>query len=160
MRGDAAGTLDNLTGEASFDLERLAAELGQFIDLSGVSLAGAGKASFSWQRAGDQTFTAAATADAANLQVAVANQPVLSEQAINAKLDATGKLDGSAMLPQFNTATVSVTASGEQFSAELAQAQGNSVGQSLPLRVTWQGDLAGWLQRGAVRQCAGLGTGG
>ena len=39
---DAAGTAQQLTANATFDLNRLATQLGQFVDLSGIALAGTG----------------------------------------------------------------------------------------------------------------------
>jgi hypothetical protein len=53
---EAAGTTKQLTADAKFDLGRLAAELGQFVDLGGVELAGTGTAHVELSRAsGDRS---------------------------------------------------------------------------------------------------------
>ena len=81
LQASASGTSDRLSGEASFDLARLAAELSQVIDLAGVQLVGTGRANFAWERAEDQTFSARAKGEARDLQVALGGRPAWIEPA-------------------------------------------------------------------------------
>ena len=60
---DAAGTAQQLTANAKFDLNRLATQLGQFVDLSGIELAGTGTAHVDWQQTDGDQFTAAANSE-------------------------------------------------------------------------------------------------
>ncbi len=149
LQANAAGTLDNLTGEANFDLARLATELAQFVDLSGIQLTGSGKANFAWQRGADQTFSAQGSAEAKDLQVALGGRPAWIEQALSAQLEASGSLAGGA-LKQLDKVALRVVADQDRLAVELAQAIADPVNQPVPLRMTWQGPLAGWLGRLAL----------
>lgn len=174
LQANAAGTLENLSGDASFDLARLAAELGQFIDLSGVQLAGAGKITFTSQSTADQAFTAGGSAEAQNLQVAFGGRPAWNEPTLSAQFQAAGSLAGLAP-KQIDKLSLQVTTSQDRFTADLAQsvtlldARSASDGSSpptrsvsegspptagtqpaIPLRVTWQGPTAVWLTRAAL----------
>ncbi len=87
----ARGTPDRFTAKADCDLNRLAGELGQFVDLGGVKPAGGGQATLDWQRATDGSFHAIATCSLNDLQLAIAgrtwNEPLLA-----ATLNATGQI--------------------------------------------------------------------
>ena len=58
LRVEAAGTLQQLTANAIFDLNSLAEQLGQFVDLSGMQLAGTGTAKLAWQQTERDKFSA------------------------------------------------------------------------------------------------------
>ena len=47
---NAAGTAQQLTADAKFDLNRLGTQLGQFVDLSGTELAGTGTGHLDWRQ--------------------------------------------------------------------------------------------------------------
>ena len=54
----AAGTVDQLTASANFDLNRLSAQLGQFVDLRSSELAGTGTAHVDWHQSDGEVSTA------------------------------------------------------------------------------------------------------
>jgi hypothetical protein len=53
LRVEAAGTQQQLTADASLDLNALSEQLGQFVDLSGVQLAGTGSAQVAREQPAD-----------------------------------------------------------------------------------------------------------
>src|SRR3954447_13672181 len=63
LRVEAAGTLQQLTARANFDLNALTEQLGQFVDLSAAQLAGTGTAQLAWQQAAIGAFSATATGE-------------------------------------------------------------------------------------------------
>jgi hypothetical protein len=78
---DASGTPQRLTASARFDLDRLAEHLGQFIDLSGVELAGTGTAKFDMQQTAADQLSAVATGELAQLRVAMGTRRFSTSQA-------------------------------------------------------------------------------
>ncbi len=149
LQANAAGTFDNLTGQATFDLARLTTELAQFIDLTGVQLAGAGKIGITWQRGNDQTFAAQGTVEATDLEIGLGGRPAWVEKQLTGQFEAGGSLAGMG-LKQLDKVTVRANAGQDQFTAELTQAVTDLVKQPLPLRVTWQGAVQSWLGRAAL----------
>ncbi len=94
VHASASGTPDRFTAKADCDLNQLASELGQFVDLGGVKPAGGGQATLDWQRTADGNFQAIATCSLNDLQLAIAgrtwNEPLLA-----ATLNANGQLEKS-----------------------------------------------------------------
>jgi hypothetical protein len=146
---DAAGTAQQLTANASFDLNRLAAQLGQFVDLSGLELAGTGTAHVDWQqREGDQ-FAAAANSELVQLRVGLGDGKVLTEPRLAIKVAAAGTLDRQTHKPQsVATARAQIDAEGDQLDAQLTEpvdCTATSPTWPLSLRVT--GEISHWLAR-------------
>ena len=94
VHASASGTPDRFTAKADCDLNQLASELGQFVDLGGVKPAGGGQATLDWQRTADGSFQAIGTCSLNDLQLAIAgrtwNEPLLA-----ATLNANGQLEKS-----------------------------------------------------------------
>ncbi|HEX5470303.1 MAG TPA: hypothetical protein VFW73_00360 [Lacipirellulaceae bacterium] len=68
---EAAGTLQQFTANAEFDLNALAAQLDQFVDLSNVQLAGNGSARVALQQANSGAFAGNLTGNLAQIHVAL-----------------------------------------------------------------------------------------
>jgi hypothetical protein len=116
LKIEAAGTPHELTADAQFDLSRLAAELGQFVDLSGVELAGTGTAHIELSRAsGGQTAVVdvrTAKLTASDLRVALGGWSIREPRV---ELSGAGRWDGStgeiaSPTAQLVTSTVAVAA--------------------------------------------------
>ncbi len=90
---NAAGTAQQLTANATFDLDRLAAQLGQFVELKGIDLAGTGTAHVDWQQTGGDQFAAAANGELVQLRVGLGDGKVLAEPRLAIKVAADGMLD-------------------------------------------------------------------
>ena len=138
-----SGTLGNVQGDLTFDLQRLAAELSQFIDLSGFQLSGAGTGKFAWQRAADQSFSTGGNLTVRDLQVALPGRPVWTEPSLDAVFEATGSLAGLE-LKQLDKAVVQVNATQERCTAQLTQPVKDILAEPWSVGVNWQGPVANW----------------
>ena len=90
----ASGTPDHFTAGADCDLNRLATELGQFVDSGAVRPAGVGQVTLDWQRAADSTFQATAKAQINNLRLAMTSR-VWSEPSLTVNASAPGLISPS-----------------------------------------------------------------
>jgi hypothetical protein len=86
-----SGTLVQFTAEADCDLNKLATELGQFVDLGSVKPAGDGQATLDFQRSADGGFRAVAKGQISNLQLAIPSH-TWSEPSLAVTLNAAGQL--------------------------------------------------------------------
>ena len=77
---DASGTPQQLTASAQFDLNRLAEQLGQFVDLNGVVLAGTGSAKLNWQQTAQNQFSATASGELLQLRIAMGEKQISTSQ--------------------------------------------------------------------------------
>ncbi len=80
LKIDANGTPQQLAATAQFDLNKLAEQLGQFVDLSGVVLAGTGTAKLELQQAAPDQISATATGELAQVRVALGDNQVSTGQ--------------------------------------------------------------------------------
>ncbi|MCC7083681.1 MAG: hypothetical protein IT427_01595 [Pirellulales bacterium] len=86
------GSLDGLQIEANYDLNRLMAEAGQFVDLGELKLAGQGNAQLRWSRAATGEFTASAGAQVKSLEIALPGRKAWQEELVSAALTAAGSV--------------------------------------------------------------------
>ncbi|WP_254510648.1 hypothetical protein [Anatilimnocola floriformis] len=179
-RQSASGvTIEQLTGKASFfemqgngtlakgeltagaDLNRLVAELDQFVDFGAVKLAGNLAAKLNWQQ--NQGDNWQATANAQVRQFALEAPGVVPWREDNLQLggQVTGRVVGTA-LQQISTATFNVLSSADQLEASLTKpVDAPSSTTAWPLRFALKGDLATWQPRvQAFVPLAGWRTGG
>ena len=96
---DAAGTAQQLTANARFDLNRLSAQLGQFVDLKQTELAGTGTAHVDWHEQGGGEFTVAANSELAQLRVALGDGKAYAEPRLALKAEASGMLESATHKP-------------------------------------------------------------
>jgi hypothetical protein len=149
LRVEAAGTQQQLTANASFDLNALSEQLGQFVDLSGVQLAGTGSAQVAWQQPADGKFSAKATTDLSQLQVALGDGAVWSEPQLTLRAEAGGSMDPKSHQPtRVDTAQLQINGQGDQLDARLVSAVDLTNSAAVfPVTVRSTGSIARWLTR-------------
>jgi hypothetical protein len=146
---NASGTPQQFSAKASFDLNSLADQLGQFVDLSGVQLAGTGEAKIAWQQQGSDQFSATALADLAQLSVSLPDGAVWEEPQLAVRAEAAGLLDPlSRRLTRVDAAKLLVDGQGDQLDARLtsAVALAGEAPQG-PVEIRASGRISRWLTR-------------
>jgi hypothetical protein len=130
-------------------LNRLAQQLGQFVDLSRVNLEGSGEARLSWTQAGNDGFTANASGSLSQVQLAFANGAVWAEPQLEVDGTATGGLDPASRRPnRVDAAQLKLIAQGDELDARLAGSVNIASGTpTWPIRVNASGRIARWLSR-------------
>ncbi len=146
LQASAAGSLDNLSATAQFDLERLLAELRQFSDLNNVQLAGQGRAKLNVKRVGESGFAADADFQARGFQWITANAQPWIEENLTAKLTAAGQL-AEQSFKQIDSAKLTIDAGGDLLEAKLRSAITDVTNGPWPLDCSWRGQLAAWPAR-------------
>ncbi len=150
---EAAGSIDDLNANATFDLARLTAELRQFSDLGGAQLAGRGQAQLAWKRGENNRFTSAAQFQSQGFQFTAAGGNAWKEDNLLAKLDLDGELQGQA-LNRVDRAELTVDAAGETLQARLSEPVSAPTSAAWPLECSWRGQLTNWPRR--LETCAGI----
>ncbi len=149
LRVHAAGTPQKLEANAQFDLNSLAEQLGQFIDLSGIQLAGTGTAQLAWQQTDGTKFTGSASGELAQLRVALSQDAIWAEPQLSLRADAAGILDPNSHKPvRVDSAALLVNGQGDQLDARLVSAVPlNNSDVVWPITVRSTGSVARWLTR-------------
>lgn len=150
---EAAGSIDDLTAQATFDLARLTAELRQFSDLGGAQLAGRGEAQLAWKRGENDRFTSAGQFQSQGFQFIAAGGNAWKEDNLVAKLDLDGELQGQA-LKRVDRAELTIDAGGERLQARLSEPVSQPASASWPVECSWHGQLTNWPRR--LENCAGV----
>ncbi|MCY2992709.1 MAG: hypothetical protein NTY19_33245 [Planctomycetota bacterium] len=146
----------NLTGSGSLsqgsatiqgDLQQLAAELGQFVDLSGSKLEGRIDGRLDWQREAEAAVAATGQITLQNFELTVPNRLPWREANLVVKLAATALVPGNQIV-QITTATGELQAGEDQFRIKLLQpVRQPATGSVWPLQCEMKGELATWLPR-------------
>jgi hypothetical protein len=149
LNAEAAGTPQQFSASANFDLGALAEQLGQFVDLSGVQLAGTGNARVTWQQAARDQFNAMATGELTKLAISLADGAVWTEPQLAIRADAAGLLDPISRQPvRIDSAKLEVGGQGDELHAQLTSAVSLTHGAAVwPLSVRATGQIARWLTR-------------
>ena len=152
----AQGTLDELAAAASFDLKQLGDQLGQFIDLGGVRLAGNGWAKLNWKRSPQQEFGTDGDLQVRDFRLEVPGYQPWVEENLVVCLAAKGRTDGgsdtrvheaSLILASMPDAAGAVAA-GDRIDVQLTQpVRDVTHGGTWNLGVTGQGQLGRWPPR-------------
>ncbi len=145
----AAGTPSQATAQAEFDLNKLADQLGQFVDLRGVELAGTGTAKLDWHQTSGNAFSATASGDLAQLRVTLADGTVWSEPQLAVHAEAAGSLDPTTLSPmRLTTGRVALDAQDDALDARLTgPVDWTAAAPAYPLKVSASGSVARWLIR-------------
>jgi translocation and assembly module TamB len=149
LRIEAAGNQQQLTANASFDLNALSEQLGQFVDLSGVQLAGTGSAQVAWEQPADGKFAAKASTDLSQLKVALGDGTAWSEPQLTLRAEAAGSMDPKSHQPtRVDTAQLQINGQGDQLEARLVSAVDMTNTTAIfPITVRSTGSIARWLTR-------------
>jgi hypothetical protein len=149
LRAEASGTIQKLSVNASFDLNSLAEQLGQFVDLSHTQLAGTGTAQLTWQQTEKDKFTATASSDLTQLRVVLSDGGVWSEPQLTVRAQAAGLLDPISHQPtRVDNAQLQVNGQGDVLDARLiGPASWSNKDAVWPLTVRSTGSIARWLTR-------------
>jgi hypothetical protein len=151
LRASGRGTPDDLTASLEFDLDRLAGELGQFIDLPD-KLRGQGRAELGLKRTDDGSFRATVATRLSGVEVAIDQGRTWKEQELTAELQATGVMRGTAV-ERLDSAELHVTATGPRGKPDLLEVtlrerleKPQSL-ERLPVLVHFSGELGQWQTR-------------
>ncbi len=149
LRIEAAGTQQQLTANASFDLNALSEQLGQFVDLSGVQLAGTGSAQIAWQQPAGGKFSATAATDLSQLRVAFGDGTIWTEPQLALRAEAGGAIDPTSHRPtRVNAAQLQINGQGDQLDARLTSTVDLTNSAAVfPVTVRSSGSIARWLTR-------------
>lgn len=136
------GNEERLRTTTQFDLDQLAKELGQFVDLGEWQLSGTGKATAVWQKPVGQTgWRLASTGNFENVNVGLAAKPIIAEK----KLTFQSELFGPAGSSKPGHGEVTLRSGNDVLKAKLIPDENQTASRSLAL--TLQGDLASWYRR-------------
>jgi translocation and assembly module TamB len=153
LQATAAGSIDDLTASANFDLARLVAELRQFSDLNNLQLAGNGQAQIVWKRVADNQFSAETQFQARNFQFLPADGRAWTEEQILVKLDVGGQLQG-ASVKSVERAVLAIDAGNEHLEAQLQEAVVEPMAAIWPIQCSWRGQMDPWAPR--LEACLGI----
>jgi hypothetical protein len=153
LQVNAAGSLDDLTATADFDLARLVAELRQFSDLNNVQLAGAGRAQLKLKRQAEDRFAADADFQARGFQWITGHARPWKEDNLLARLRLQGRLNGQT-LARVDEANLAIESGSDHLEARLREAVVDPANATWPVDVSWRGELAPWTPR--LESCLGL----
>ena len=138
----ASGGADLIEGKANVDLDRLASELSQFVDLGDVRIAGKGQANFKLQQNNSRDRWRLASDGAIDqLFVGRTNQPLASEQRLTFNAQVEGASEGEAN----PTGAVALISGQDRLEVRLDQPAGAAEARPFQLRLV--GDLANWRRR-------------
>ena len=143
LRVDGRGTPDQFAAAVNLNLRQLMDDLGRFIDLGGLALAGDGSGNLQWSRNAAGDFQAGGQINLRNFQLGIPQQQPWTEDNLAVSLDVKGHAD-FASPSRLNAAAVQLTDRGDQVTIRLLQPDslwGNGPVQ-LGNAITYQADLA------------------
>ncbi len=146
----AVGTTRQFSADASFSLDRLAEQLGQFVDLGPLGLSGGGWSHFTWQQAPEGSFETEIELHVSKLNVAIPNRQPWREPELVLLAKGSGHTDFGTDT-QVEMASVQVVAGAERLEARLVRPVLElRDGGSWPVAIQIQGELANWPPRMAL----------
>lgn len=145
---EGGGTTDNLNAKFSLSLNKLADQLGQFIDFGNVQFAGDGSGNLAWKRSPQHEFDAGADIKLTGFQLQMANdQPAWREDVLLGYMTAKGQTNFDANT-RIDTATLTVKSGIDQIDLRLlGQVKDLRGGGVWPLGFQMQGNLQNWPAR-------------
>lgn len=143
----AAGTPRELAASASFNLKQLADQLGQFVDLGGISLAGDGWAHVNWTRSDGQQFESDAELQLRGFQLAMPQRRPWTEENLLVYISASGQMDLAAET-QLHAASLEIKTSTDCIQARLTEpVRELRSGGTWTVDLSAQGQLQSWPAR-------------
>jgi hypothetical protein len=149
LQASATGTPQDFSATAQFDLNRLAQQLGQFVDLTNKQLAGTGSASITWKQNGADAFSAQAVGSLSQLRVALGDGGIWAEPQLDLDATATGTLAQGQRRPnRIGAARLRLVAQGDELNAQLTSPVDlMSQTPTWPMSLRATGRIARWLTR-------------
>jgi translocation and assembly module TamB len=145
----ANGTSQKFSASAEFDLNRLAEQLGQFVDLKQIELAGTGEASLDWNQTAEHGFTLRAEGALTQLRVALTGDIAWDEPEFEISLAAAGILQPVSRRPiGVESGQLQLSAQGDELDARLSSpVQLQDPAAVWPVSIAATGRIARWLTR-------------
>ncbi len=145
LKGSGTLTKGELTANA--DLNRLVAELAQFVDFGSVQLAGNLAAKLNWQQTQGEQWQATATASVQQFALEAPGVVPWREENLQVGGQVAGRISGT-MLEQITAATFNVLSSADQLDITLSKSVAQpGLSTAWPLQFKLKGDLATWQPR-------------
>ncbi len=146
----AVGTTRQVSADLSFSLDRLAEQLGQFVDLGALGLAGEGWSHFTWRHAPGGAFETEIELHVSRLRVALPDRQPWQEPELIVLASGSGHTDFEAET-RVEAATLHVAAGTERIEARLLRPVLDLAGGGTwPVAVQMRGELAHWPPRLAM----------
>lgn len=147
LQVQAQGSPESARLIADADLDKLAAELGQFFDLSALQLAGKAHADMTLARQTGGVVNAQGTLTVAGWEVTLPSARPWREDYLAAALTARGQV-GAEGLRSLDQALLQLTSGGDRLEVELRQAVAAARPDAVwPVRFTVEGQLGSWVDR-------------
>ncbi|MHB1033106.1 MAG: AsmA family protein [Pirellulales bacterium] len=148
---EASGTTAQLTATANCDLDRLAVELGRFVDLGQSRPAGRGLLRANWKRSADGKFDTSGKLELREFRLAIPGRRVWTEPSLDAAFKAAGAADLDAMRRgkpgyRIDAASLNMTAGADRMDLRLLRPVADA-GGVWPLDVQLAGQLDRWASR-------------
>ncbi|MBS0208887.1 MAG: hypothetical protein JSS27_08035 [Planctomycetes bacterium] len=145
---EGAGTADACQLNSTLDLQRLSQELGKFVDLSNIRLAGRGTAQMAWQRQPDGAFQTGGQLTVDGFELATAGAAPWTEQQLVFSFGARGSLDQQQNLQQVASAQAKLVSGTDLMLLNLSTPVAHpTVATSWPVELSMQGSLGTWRRR-------------
>jgi len=142
-----AGTLDDFTASAQFDLDQLTTQLDSLVDLGPYRPAGKGDARFNWHRTRQQEFRAQGEIEIRDFRITGAGGQELAEKSLMLAVSADGQTDFTSN-SRVDRASFEIAADADSLTVRLVEPIADlQNGGTWPLAVEMEGDLARWQTR-------------
>jgi len=135
LRVDGSGTPDRLTASVTLNLRQLTDDLGRFVDLGGMVLAGDGNGKLDWIRNAAGDFDARGEFVLGNFQFSIPQRQPWAEEGLTIILGAKGHTDFVTQT-RLDAATLQLRSGGDQIDIRLLQPV-----SELSFRTPWLLDL-------------------
>ena len=143
----AAGSTDRLTASLTFSLDRLAAQLDQFVDMADFRPAGEGTGSLNWTRNPQDQFTASAELQINDFRLAAVGKPTWIEKQLSLSFSTAGRTDFSDGT-RIDATSLELRAGGDRIAASLSGPVVDMAdGGAWPVRLDMRGQLRNWPAR-------------
>jgi hypothetical protein len=149
LRVEATGTKEQLNANLYFDLNALAEQLGQFVDLSSIQMAGTGTMQVAWQQPAADKFSATASGDLAQLRITLSDGAIWAEPQLALRAQAGGSIDPATHQPtRVDAAQLQINGGGDLLDAQLTSPVAlNGAAAVWPVTIRSSGSIARWLTR-------------
>lgn len=142
-----SGAAEKLNATASFDLDRLAQELGNFLDLGSLRLTGDGWAKFNWRQSAADGFVADAQLQLHKFEYTLPERPTWKEENLTVTLASAGRTDFGENT-RLETASLVLESGSDRLDARLLEpiaAVGSD--SAWPVEIRAEGRLEQWRPR-------------